>query len=102
MPTAEWRVPRCLADHGFIDADPGPLMRWALAAAEAGDRGVGVVVAADSHLVAYTRRLETREEIWGVLLRGTETAIPLRWSMTGLEVVTGQPIVHVPYWQVCS
>lgn len=101
MPTAQWRVPRCLADNGFVDADPDPLMRWALAATETGDRTVGVVVAADGHLVAYTRRLDTPEEIWGVALHGTDTVIPLRWSMTGLHAVTGQPIIHVPYWQVC-
>lgn len=76
-------------------------MQWAGAAAEAGDRRAGVVIAADGHLVAYTRRLETREEVWAVLLHGTQTMIPLRWAMTGLEVVTNQPIVHVPYWQVC-
>lgn len=55
MSNAEWRVPRCLAEAGFVEADPDPLMRWAQTAIETHDRAVGVVVAADGHLVAFTR-----------------------------------------------
>lgn len=48
-----------------MEADPDPLMRWALAAIEARDRSVGVVVAADGHLVAFTRGQGPPEDPWG-------------------------------------
>ncbi|MEA5054164.1 MAG: hypothetical protein VB093_12080 [Propionicimonas sp.] len=99
------------AAGGDVD-NAGQLAAWAEAARSRPDMmRLGVIVAADGQLIAETIRLHVTVAISAVYVNRLLVDLPdpsdVRGTILDLAVGSirrqlGQPVIHVPAWQVCT